>query len=160
MKHFLFSFIVFVIAFFGFIVLPLFIFGISGKGVEQFKWTEEGRLASAKIEKMHDSGGPTSFQELEQLQAVINSQEKIHYSFSDIFKIGQDKLIWLSWVPVFIGFVFFSKYKSDLIYFWLIVLTVFLADTLSLKTMICFMAASLAGYLLRKMKPQEKVVVN
>ena len=160
MKKFLFSFIVFVIAFFGFIALPLLIFGTSGSGVEQFKWTEEGRLAKATIEQLHDSGRPFSFQELDRLQAVINSQEKIQYSFSDIFKIGQDNLIWLSWAPVFIGFVFFSRNKSELIYFWLIVLTVFIAGTLSLKTMICFMVASLAGNLLRKKRPQEEAVDN
>jgi hypothetical protein len=150
MKQLFFSFIVFIISYIGFIAAPLFIFGTSGSGVEQFKWTEEGRLASARIEVMNESGGPVSFQELEKLNAVVNSQEKIHYSFLDIFKIGQDNLIWLSWAPVFTIFLLFSKNKFELIYFCLIVFVVFIVGTLSLKTMICFIAASLAGFFLRK----------
>lgn len=152
MKQLFFSLLVFLVSFIGFLVVPLFVFGISGSGVEQFKWTEEGRMASARIEEMNKSGEPVSFQELEKLHAVVNSQEKIHYSFLDIFKIGQDNLIWLSWVPVFTFFLLFSKYRFELIYFCSIVFIVFILGPLSLKTMICFIAASFAGFLLRKHK--------
>jgi hypothetical protein len=117
MKSFKLPLFIFAFSYIGFIVAPIFIFGVKNTDVTNLHWTDEGAWASQQIEEIKKSKTTVSAEELDKLYDIVNSQERVQYTFRDVYNIGLNNYLWISWIPVFILFLIFAKSKNDLLYF-------------------------------------------
>lgn len=149
MKSFFLSLSIFLFSFVGFIVGPMFIFGVHMPEEQKVNFSDERARAIEQIE-INKSNPNLSSEDLGKLYEKAYPQKEIQkeYSAREIYSTGQDNFLWFTWVPVFLLFLVLSKSKNELLYFAGIAIFFFVIGVINIKTLASFVLAALFGWLL------------
>ncbi len=82
---------------------------------------------------------------------IVNSQERVQYTFRDIYNMGLNNYLWISWIPVFILFLILAKSKNDLLYFAGIVTFFSIVGVININTLAAFVLAAIFGVVFKRL---------